>query len=52
MAKAMAQECGIITASKVDSIDALNRTATLDHSIRALEIEFRADGPRDYSQWT
>ncbi|KAF4470401.1 Na+ H+ K+ antiporter P-type ATPase [Fusarium albosuccineum] len=46
-AQAIAQECGIITSRNIDTVEALHRTTTLDPSIRALEIDYGADGPRD-----
>ncbi|KAH8729495.1 hypothetical protein BGZ61DRAFT_491819 [Ilyonectria robusta] len=45
-AQAIARECGIVTTRHVDGIDALHRTTTLDPSIRALELDFGSDGPR------
>ncbi|KAF4979231.1 hypothetical protein FZEAL_4514 [Fusarium zealandicum] len=46
-ARAIAQECGIITSRNIDTIDALHRTITIDPSIRAMEISYGADGPRE-----
>ncbi|KAM5361230.1 hypothetical protein ACJZ2D_013246 [Fusarium nematophilum] len=46
-AQAIAQECGIITSRQIDTIDALHRTTTIDPAIRALEIDYGADGPRE-----
>lgn len=45
-AAAIARECGIVTAKLVDGIDALHRTTTIDPSLRSLELELGADGPR------
>ncbi|KAH7175637.1 hypothetical protein EDB81DRAFT_836005 [Dactylonectria macrodidyma] len=46
-AQAIAKECGIVTSRNVDSIDALHRTTTIDPSLRALELDFGGDGPRE-----
>lgn len=46
-AQAIAQECGIITSQNIDTVEALHRTVTVDPSIRALELNYDADGPRE-----
>ncbi|KAI8722028.1 Cation-ATPase-N domain-containing protein [Fusarium sp. LHS14.1] len=46
-AQAIAQECGIITSQNIDTVEALHRTVTIDPSIRALELNYDADGPRE-----
>lgn len=45
-AQAIATECGIITASCIDTVEALHRITTVDPSLSAVEPNLREDAPR------